>query len=191
MHHHQHPHQHSHHPLLSLGLGLLLLLAAASAAATESRTLIPQLEPFRPYLDTTWRGEFADSTPDKPVIDVSRWERALNGTAVRIMHSLNEGEYGGETIIFWDASRKELRYYYFTTAGFFTEGTADFDGNSFVSRESVTGNQQGIDEVVSTAVLDAEAGTMQVKSDYLKQGERVNGHETVYRRSPESKVVLR
>ena len=60
-------------------------------SATEY--LIPELEPLRFYLNTTWVGEFVGS--EKPTFDVQNWERILNGTSIRIMHSLNDGEYGG------------------------------------------------------------------------------------------------
>lgn len=67
-------------------------------AANSKETLEPNLEPLRPLLGKTWRGEFAASTPEKPVVDIMYWERALNGAAVRVLHSINHGEYGGETI---------------------------------------------------------------------------------------------
>lgn len=57
--------------------------------------LIPQLKKFRSYLNTTWKGEFVGT--EKPTYDIQNWERILNGTHIRIMHSLNDGEYGGET----------------------------------------------------------------------------------------------
>jgi len=35
------------------------------------------------------------------VVDVARWERALNGKAVRILHHQSR-VYGGESIVMWD-----------------------------------------------------------------------------------------
>ena len=74
---------------------ILVLLCAAGAvlhlAAADGPTLDTHLEPLRPLLGKTWRGEFKNSTPEKPIVDVSRWERILNGKAVRVMHSINEG----------------------------------------------------------------------------------------------------
>ena len=43
----------------------------------------PHFEPLKPLLGKTWRGVFPNSKPDKPVVDVSRFELALNGQAVR------------------------------------------------------------------------------------------------------------
>ena len=71
-------------------------------SAADSPSLDPNLEPLRPFLGKTWKGEFKNSTPDKPVVDVMQWERALNGKAVRVLHSINDGEYGGESFIVWD-----------------------------------------------------------------------------------------
>src|SRR5262245_58939948 len=91
---------------------------AATAAELTSR-----LAALAPLVGKTWRGVFPESKPDKPVVDVSRFEVALNGQAVRNLHSINDGEYGGETLIVWDQEKKAIVFYYFTTAGFYTTGT--------------------------------------------------------------------
>ena len=71
---------------------------SAFANGTE---LAPELQVFAPYLGT-WEAEF-DTPPGKPkMIDVSLWERHLNGKAIRTLHSINQGMYGGESIIFFD-----------------------------------------------------------------------------------------
>lgn len=65
----------------------------AMGAFADQPTLDPHLEPLRPLLDTTWKATFPNSTPEKPIVDVARWERALNGKAIRILHSINDGTY--------------------------------------------------------------------------------------------------
>jgi hypothetical protein len=56
---------------------------ALSVSAIDAPALDPHLEPLRPWLGKTFKSEAKESS-DKPAIDVSRWERALNGKAVRI-----------------------------------------------------------------------------------------------------------
>src|SRR5262245_6468739 len=94
------------------------LAATIDLCRADQPALEPGLEPLRPLLEKTWKGAFKNSTPEKPVVDVMRWERALNGKAVRLLHSVNDGAYGGETIITWDARKEQVTYHYFTTAGF-------------------------------------------------------------------------
>src|SRR5688572_28206099 len=65
----------------------LVLCAALGARAAD--TLAKELEPLRPFIGKTWKGQFKDSTPEKPKVDVAKWERALNGQAVRILHSVD------------------------------------------------------------------------------------------------------
>ncbi len=148
------------------------------------------LTPLKPFLGKTWTGTFVNSTPEKPVEDVTHWERALNGQAVRVLHSINNGEYGGETIIMWDAEQDSLAYYYFTTAGFYTHGTFTFNGRKFSSRELVTGSRQGITEVRATGEI-LEDGRLHSKSQYLKNGEWIEGHEVYYEETPDAKVVFK
>ncbi|PYL41545.1 MAG: hypothetical protein DME29_10475, partial [Verrucomicrobia bacterium] len=86
-------------------LSLFYVGGSLAAVAAEELPLNAHLEPLRPLLEKTWKGTFKDSKPDKPTVDVQRWERALNGQAIRILHSINDGAYGGETLLIWDEPR--------------------------------------------------------------------------------------
>lgn len=158
--------------------------------AIAQETLINALEPFRPFIGKTFQGELTESTTEKPVVDISRWERALNGKAVRNLHSLNNGEYGGETIIYYDKNKQSLVYYYFTTAGFYTHGTMKFEGDTVISHEFVEGNEKGITEVKSIATIMKD-GSLHNKSMYLKNGEWIEGHEATYVEAPDAKVIFK
>jgi hypothetical protein len=181
---------------LAFGLFLGGLLVSVSAAQAPNSTpsgageLVPELKFFESFIGKTFRGEFANSTPEKPMFDVSRWERAMNGRAIRILHSVNDGEYGGETIVMWDPAAKQIRSWYFTTAGFHTEGTFTIDGNRLVSVEKVTGNENGITEVKATSEL-TPAGVLSVKSEYFAKGNWVPGHTITYKEAPDATVVFK
>ena len=174
--------------LSKLSLGFLMLFVSTLAASGAGPEMDEHLKPFQPFVGKTWRGEFKNSTPEKPQFDVSRWEVALKGKAVRILHSVNDGIYGGETLIMWDAERKSLVAHYFTTAGFFTESTFEHREGKLYSREKVRGNQQGITEV--EAVSELTEGKLHVKSQYLREGKWVDGHEITYIEAPDAKVKL-
>ncbi len=153
-------------------------------------TLEEHLEPFRPFLGRTWRGEFKNSTPEKPVVDIARWERALNGTAIRVLHSVNDGAYGGESILRWDPEKKQLVYFYFTTAGFMTTGTMTVSGSTITATEKVSG-KPGVAEVRSSSEIRPD-GTLTVKAEYLdKDGKVTGGREVTYREAPQAEVKFR
>jgi voltage-gated potassium channel Kch len=103
------------------------------------------------------------------------------------LHSVNEGQYGGETIYVWDPERKSIVYHYFTTAGFFTEGAATFEGNRMLTHETLRGNAGGITEVRSTAEFLPD-GRVRVVAEYLKAGAWTTGHQAVY--APDSAAVV-
>lgn len=169
---------------------ILPILFLITATATARQHLNEHLKPLAPLLGKTFKGTFTNSPDGKMTYDVSRWERALNGQAVRVLHSVNEGEYGGEMILFWDNEKESLVYYYFTTAGFMTTGTMRTENNKFISHEYVKGNQQGITEVKSVSELLPD-GTMKGTSQYLQNGTWVDGHAILYREDPTAKVVFR
>ena len=168
----------------------LVALLGSSAFAAETASLAKELELFRAHLGKTWRGEFKNSTPDKPVVDISRWERALNGQAIRVVHSINDGAYGGESIIRWDKEKSALSFHYFTTAGFMTTGTMTFSDGKLISHEKVSGSANGVTEVRATSEFRAD-GTLYVKAEYLKNGEWSLGRETTYREQPKADVKFK
>jgi len=172
-----------------LALIALVLFASTAVFAAEERGLDENLKALQPFLGS-WRGEFKSSTPEKPVIDVSLWERALNGKAVRVLHSINDGAYGGETLITWDEKTKSIVYHYFTTAGFQTKGTMKVDGKKLECHEVVTGEAQGTTEVKSTIEL-LDENTMHSSAKYFKNGASQQGRELTYKRVAGLKPVFK
>lgn len=169
-------------------LSAALLTGAFMSSASES--LDPQLEVFRPFLGKTWKGTFANSTPEKPMIDVARYERAMNGKAVRVMHSVNNGDYGGETLIYWNAEAKKIGYFYLTTAGFRTEGFLTIEKDGFSALEEVKGSANGITQVRSSSKLVAP-GKYKVVAEYLQNDKWVPGRETDYVEDSKAKVIFK
>lgn len=165
------------------------LFALAAMTLAAQTTVPPRFAMFEPLLGRTWRGEFESSTKEKPVIDISRWELALGGKAVRVMHSINDGEYGGETIIMWDAAKESLVFHYFTTAGFHTVGSVSLDGESIATHESVIGNANGITDVVATYTPMPD-GSIRAVASYMKGSERAGGRIVTYVEAPDATVVL-
>jgi hypothetical protein len=113
-----------------------LLVWASGAAAVDMN---PHLAPLVPLVGKTWRGTVSPPGAAKPAVDVSRFELALNGQAVRNRHSIDDGVYGGETFIVWEEAKQSLVYYYFTTAGFYTTGTLRAEDGAIVSHEVIKG----------------------------------------------------
>jgi hypothetical protein len=176
--------------ILVFSLFFCVFCGAIPIQAQEGEALDTRLEVFRPFLGKTWRGVLGDPAAKKPTIDIARYERALNGTAVKTLHSVNDGSYGGESIIFWDKKKESLVFYYFTTAGFHTTGTMSAEGRSFIAHEFVTGNENGITEVKSTATL-GDDGKLRTASQYLRNGEWVPGHTAVYEEASDAVVRFR
>ena len=174
--------------LVTISLFSFCIFAQGESVGTQ-KELSEHLKPFENYIGKTFKGEFANSTPENPVYDISNWERALNGNAIRILHSVNNGEYGGESIIMWNAKKESLCSWYFTTAGFFTEATLYFEDDKLISIEDVTGNENGITQV--KAVIDLlPNGQLVNSSEYLMNGNWVEGHKIHYIEEPNGKVIF-
>ena len=175
---------------LTVPLSVIWVGGTIAMAVAEALPLNPNLEALRPLLEETWKGTFSNSKPDKPTFDVETWERALNGQAVRHIHSVNDGTYGGEALPFWDDERKIISVYYFTTTGFMSIGTLDFKDGKFIGHEDINGNADGITEVRSVSELLPD-GKFHVRAEYLKDGKWTFGREATYEGSLESKVTFK
>jgi len=158
--------------------------------AADSPSLDPHLEALRPWLGKTWKGQFKGSKPDKPTVDIARWERALNGKAVRILHSVNEGEYGGESLVMWDEKKQSVTFHYFTTGGFSTTGTMTFKDGRVLTHEIVSGNAGGITEVRGSTEMHPD-GTFHMKIEYLKDSAWTPGREVTYREDVSASVIFK
>ena len=75
----------------ALSVAILVCFVTGARAAEPS----PHFGPLKPMLGKTWKAPLPAAGSEKPKFDVQRWELALNGQAVRILHSIADGEYGG------------------------------------------------------------------------------------------------
>jgi hypothetical protein len=174
--------------MLARRIARVAVLAALAAGPARAAEPDPHLRPLLPLLNKTWRGQVGGGAGGKaPAFDVQQWELALNGRAVRVLHSVNDGDYGGESLIFWDAEKQSLIFYYFTTGGFYTTGTATTEDGALVTLELVKGSAGGITEVKGiTRVLPD--GRLHVKTEYRKNGAWVPGREAHYSEAPGAQI---
>ncbi len=166
------------------------LFAGACTAQEIKPSLDSHLEAFRPLLGKTMKAVFKDSKPENPTVDVQKWERALNGKAVRMTHSINKGVYGGETIFIWDNKKQQVTYYYFTTADYMTVGTVKFDNGKIITHETVSDSGDGITEVRGNSELAAD-GELHVKAEYFKKGAWTPGHEADYKEDATAALIFK
>jgi hypothetical protein len=171
------------------GIVVVVFLLAAVTALPALAGLDAHLQDLAPYVGKTFQGEFTDAVSGKKSVDVQVWEEMLGGKAIRITHSLNEGQYGGESIVFWDGKIEQVAFYYFTTAGFFTHGTMKLEDGAFTAVEKVEGGAGGITEVRSSSTR-LEDGRLHMKSEYLKDGQWTPGHEIFYEENPEAELIF-
>ncbi|MFP3944756.1 MAG: hypothetical protein ACLFWF_12725 [Alphaproteobacteria bacterium] len=172
--------------LVCVGLGMAQTAQAGTAAAAG--TGYEPMKRFEPVAGKTWRAK-QQNEKGETVTDISRWEYILGGKALQVTHSLNAGAYGGRMILFYDEGAEEYVFYYFTTGGFHTQGTASFEGNVMTSVEKVSGHEN-IVEVRATATLTPDKLTS--SSVYVKKdGSTEPGHEFTYKPAPDAEVVFR
>lgn len=131
------------------------------------------------FVGRTFRGEPLEASSEANA-DIQSWDWALGGAGLSIRHALEDGSYGGETLIYHDNAADALAYVYVTNAGFRTEGIflLEEDG-SWQAEEDVSGHDT-ITKVRSTG-RERLDGTLLSTSEYFKDGTWTPGHEFLYR----------
>jgi hypothetical protein len=160
---------------LILMLCLLSIIPAYAQDTPDEKLMV-----FAPFIGT-WKAEFADGTHD-----VSNYEWILGGKALRIMHSISDGDYGGEALVHWNTEKEVIIYRYVTTASFYTEGKITPTENGFDAHEIVHGNMGGITKTRSGYTL--KEGEIHVWSQFLKDGEWAEKTQTTYIKAPDATV---
>lgn len=143
-------------------------IEARAIERADAGTAYPPMAPFAPFAGKTFRGEWTGDE-GKQYVDIAKWELILNGRALQSTHRLQDGDYGGRTIFFYDEGAKNYVFHYFTTAGFHTLGTSEFTDGGLVTEEKVEGHGEvalvrskvkfGADEILIDVVYVGRDGS--------------------------------
>ena len=157
---------------------------------TKSKTFLSEhLTGLKPFIGNTYKGNFINSTKENPMTDVLSFERALNGNAVKVTHSVNNGEYGGETMVMWNSEKEGLQSWYFTSAGSLTIQNVQIKKDTFISIEDVAGNKNGITKV-KTIIEVLHGNQIQKRTKYLMNNLWKDGSEIIYNKVNDLKPVF-
>ncbi len=149
-----------------------LSLTCAAPVAAQVADLPPPgagmtaYAPFQHLVGRSWRGT---GTKDASVQDVQRWDWAVGGHAVRVVHSVNDGAYAGETLIFRDRDSGAYIFHYFTSGGFHSTGTMRPTGPGAFEVEETIHGLDGFPPMRSTLVM-GEDGVNRSRS-FKKEGD--------------------
>ena len=169
---------------------LILVPIIFISGQTKSKTFLSEhLTGLKPFIGNTYKGNFINSTKENPMIDVLSFERALNGNAVKVTHSVNNGEYGGETMVMWNSEKEGLQSWYFTSAGSLTIQNVQIKKDTFISIEDVAGNKNGITKV-KTIIEVLHGNQIQKRTKYLMNNLWKDGSEIIYNKVNDLKPVF-
>jgi hypothetical protein len=175
--------------LIRSALTLACVCLAVTAWSADKLPLHPELEPMRPFLGITWRGERMDPGADRPRVEVVRYDRTLNGEVIRMLHSINNGDLVGEMVIRWNENSGHAEYHYFTSAGYYTTGLVTFDKRSFTIEEQPSAADTGTPPMRTVRRLSR--GRL-LSSSHLFVNERwTEAEPSIYVAAPEEKLRFR
>lgn len=178
-------------PMIAI-LGALALLSGPALATAqvapvpEAATGPAAYAPFERMIGRSWRGT---GTAGAGVEDIQRWDWAIGGHAVRVVHSVDDGAYAGETLIFRDRDSGDYIFHYFTTGGFHTAGTMTPVGPGTFEIEETVHGANGIEKLRSTGVLGPD-GIYRVRSSTERDGRWVEVGGFDYREDPSATPVM-
>lgn len=142
--------------------------------------------PFEHLVGKSWRGT---GVPDASVVDVQRWDWAVGGHAVRVVHSVGDGVYAGETLIFRDRDSGAYIFHYFTSGGFHTTGTMRPTGSGAFEVEETIHGLDGFPPIRSTIVLGTD-GVNRARAFQQEGGKWVEKGGFDYREDPDAVPMM-
>ncbi|GHF18990.1 hypothetical protein GCM10017044_11930 [Kordiimonas sediminis] len=173
----------------SVTLILLSINSMVSAAPqTNAPALIDPLALLEPYTNRTWQHTVGTKGEPGYFNDISHWQTVMGGHAVLTRHSVNEGVYGGYTLIFYDAEASILRCTYVTNGGFYTECTIRQADDQIIVEETVKGTRRGPESVRSQIAI--EDGQMIVTSQYKTEKDWSDPEVRRYHENPTALVIF-
>ena len=99
------------------------LLLALALQVGSAPTLIPELQPLAFVTGSCWRGTFSNRPRET---DTHCFSPMLGGRFIRDVHVVEGAAepYSGETVYRLDADTGEIRFHYYSSAGFSSSGSA-------------------------------------------------------------------
>tara|TARA_B100000427_G_scaffold315434_1_gene309543 strand:+ start:207 stop:743 length:537 start_codon:yes stop_codon:yes gene_type:complete len=167
----------------------IFILSLIFTQQLNEKKISKKLLGFEQFLGKKYIGEFQNSTKKKPLFDIIHFERILNGNAICISHSVNDGEYGGKTVIIWNAKTGNLESYYFSTGGEIIQAIVTVEDSKIVMIEDFTENNNGIKKVKKIYKI-SDNRTLENQIKYLLNNIWVNSHEMVYIESDTVKIIF-
>lgn len=153
-----------------------IAFAHAELAKEENETYEP-MAVFANLAGKTWRGE-GTAPNGMAIVDIAKHDFIMDGRAFQSVHRLENADYGGKTVFFYDEGAEQYIFHYFTTAGFHTTGVIEPTELGFKAIEKVQ-NHDVYDEVRSEVFV--EDGKMRVVSSHVdKEGNSNEGEEMIY-----------
>jgi hypothetical protein len=159
-----------------------LALTATLAALPAAAELEAHLAPLAPFVGRAYTAHMSPPGAEPAVVDVQLWEEILGGKGVRVTHSINGGDYGGQSLFTWDETKQSIIYFYATTASFHTVGTLTAAGDSVMTLEQVVGEAGDITEV--RGVTHRTADGMVVRTQRKVRDQWLPDRSTTYVETP-------
>jgi len=161
----------------------LLIALTASHGSSQPSDAAEELDKLAWLVGPPWVGTVGAG--DNAAVDVSVWSWAVGGHALRNVHAVAGGAYGGETLLWWDTEETAYAFVYVTTGGFTTSGHLRLnDDGSLEGIEDVSGAgvAQGVD-AVRTITRRGGSGELVIGVSYQRDGVWGPVRERVYARS--------
>ena len=151
--------------------------------------LSEKIQGFEVFIGKYFKGETFNSTKTKLISEVIHFKRILNGQAIRIVHSINEGEFGGESIITWNQENNILESVYFSTGGNIKHSMVTLKENTITLVEDVSKNQNSIKKVKTTYYLNSY-GQLKKETKYYINNMWIFSHNSNYTESKSSEIIF-
>ena len=173
---------------MKYGLIFFFISCFVLANSSEKNDLSYRLRGFEPFIGKYFKGSINNVSKLKSSSEVIYFQRILNGQAIRISHSINHGEFGGETIIAWNDSNNLLESIYFSTGGTIKKSIVEIKDHKVILLEDLI-NDNSIKKVKTTYKLLLN-GNLEKEIKYYIDKTWRKSHVLIYKNDKNSKLIF-
>lgn len=159
--------------ILGRCLAVLFVAACTYSPSASAQELDEHLSFLQPLLGGDWVGGYVgEGSPDLEI--VLRFEPILDGNAVRYTREAAGADFASVIHLYWDASRREVRFLNLNNRGILAEGVAGLADDKIVLRGQSHAGDRTV-EFETTLEID-EQDTLRDTYLRMQGGEWVTGH---------------
>lgn len=115
-----------------------IFILAIVCIASNAQSLQERLNPLKPFLGRTWKGDLKAPNGELISVSVRNFESIADGKVIKIIKKSEGKSDWGEGCFYWNDIEKKIAYFFIEGAGVFQTGFVKVENNAITIEGTMT-----------------------------------------------------